>query len=230
MTKTEPDFLTPGLTVVGPNNEISEVPARLGSPVVLRRGGRVIYYDAFTSLIPWYIQTAGATIDTTVSYRGTACLKMTPAASAPEINKLLPYMANRSIGLSVNFGFNSTTADSTVDLLMYYLMNGNIIGAEVKVYLATGQIKAGSTVIATYTLKKISNPIVWYNIKFIVDCVNQKITRVQFNELDILCNVSISGSVGAAPYWGIVMITAAVTNNTPVYYSDLVITVDEPIQ
>jgi hypothetical protein len=230
MTKTEPDFLTPGSTVLGPNNEISEVAARLGSPATLRRGGRVVYYDAFTSLTPWYISVAGATIDTTNAYRGASCLKMTPAGSAPTIQKSFPYIANKTIGVSFNFGFSAVDADTIIKLDSYYLMGGLLQPATIAVYLATGQIKANGTLLTTYTFWKASTPpIMWYNIKFISDCVNRKITRVFINELDIPCSVNNIGSIGAYPIWLISLYVQTVINNTPIYFSDLVLTVDEPI-
>ena len=110
--KTYPDFGSLSEAIPTPGIDITEIPARLGSPVTLRRMGKVYWYSLFDDINTWITSgTPGYSVDVHASGMfGPGACRITPGGGAPytaEAKIVLPLFRVRTISMECNFNMST---------------------------------------------------------------------------------------------------------------------------
>lgn len=189
MVKTTPDYGNVGNIQAQPDVDNTELAVRIGSPVSLRRSGRVIYYDLCNSLFPWSISGGPVQVSSLASYHPGGCFQILASSGvSPTVIKAIPRMAYNKLGLSclANICQSSGRSNFFIELRAYYGNIETIFSFRYEfVSLSTpGNLSIfnnGSWVVIDTYPPPVYN---WINFKIIIDTNLMLLRKLSVNERD----------------------------------------------
>lgn len=173
----------------------AELAARLGSPDVYRREGRVISVTDFSpNTEGWKFSSAFNFISTRQAYNGvsSAYISGDPPPAQRMISKDLPVNSSLKMGLSV-YNMISFSLFQNIYVRMKHISSTIIKNATIKIDYNAAQISYLNSA-GTYTLF-YSNPEVktldkWINWKLIADFENDLYLRFFYNNIDTMAGIT----------------------------------------
>lgn len=235
MTQTFRDWGTLGAVNTAPDIDLTELPARLGSPVTIRKSGRVYVYDPFDNLVSWLSApgTGSIVTDPNFSMRSGSSVKMACGNTNASLTRSVPLITFNRAGLELTFA-PDLACDSQLSMqitahlgtgflssmragLVYDFSNNNLT-----------TIAAVPATITTYDYVK-KTPPVWINMKIICDLDPFVIRRVLFNELTVDMSSPMLRVTGSGKGFEIILKSTKVTSTAaPLWMEDFIFTLDEP--
>ncbi len=236
----DPQDLFGANTVIG----LSELAARLGSPMNYDRRGQIAWYDTFegTSL-KWNTSISGAgasaALSTEDAYMGSSSLKLVAGSdNNPQANAERYLLTNQvtRCGFEVAFSFvNPTILPSYIQFELELLDGAHHWTAYIKFTPGSRLLQyknsSGVWVNIDTDLGVPQFYKVWFKLKFVADFTTAQYVRVMYGSKTAdLSTISLQDGVNTNPamvklgiyVWG------AGGNNPGVYIDDVVYTVNEP--
>ena len=219
----------------------AELAARMNSPYVFGREGKVIFMDdEGADIAQWDVTLSGsgaaAANDTTRMYAGSQSIKLTPGSTLNKFVKLakdFPYISENLVGVSGVFVFTDT--DNWLKIEIAKQHEGTAISYIVKfdkddkVYVSSGG--SYEEVIDPSTILYDDSLFYWQYFRVTIDLDDSEYERVQLNDEAIsLVKVFDSSSFMTRPDALRLFITGYDDGgtNAPIYLDNLVVTVDDP--
>lgn len=229
--QTYPDWgVQPG-QIPSPGYDSAENAVRLGSPVALRRDGKVIWFDTFDAAFTgWsYASASSWSIRSTRTYSGSgSALCGLSAIGNATIYRPFPILPSRRWGFEFLISIGADDAYITTGLIYYD--GGDQYNFTIRINASNGQVQYRNSG-GTYTLiGTISNSLeVWTSIKLVADLETGKLVRVMFDEtvyeLDAAIYVGSGTTDDHVRLWCDVEQTLA--GATSAWFDNFIVTIDE---
>jgi len=235
----DPQDLFGANTVIG----LSELAARLGSPMIFDRRGQIVWYDDFeAAVLKWVVNFGGTgssvALDTTKAYRKEQSIKLTAGsdgAMVAYITKQIPFAAQRKMGLEVTVATNVSAPPGTLEFILMQSttasrrtakLEWDYTNAVLRVWNSSG---AYQTIVTPFGY--LGDALTWFTFKFVIDFSTGYYQRVMygdqlFDASAIQCQ-SAGGSYDPSLIIQIKNTGAAGTNRIS-WVDDVIITTNEP--
>jgi len=191
--KTYPDFGSLAGAIPTPGMDVTEIPGRIGSPVTLRRSGKVYWYDMFDDLNAWVTYKTGVNSSVDISATGMfgsgACL-IKPGDAIDDfayISLLIPSLLGHTIGLECNYWALGGTTEfqiQGIDALITSTpspiakINQVWWAKQINYYYSGAWHQYAETGL-------ITSPYGWANIKLCVDFQKRKYKYLAYNDVEL---------------------------------------------
>lgn len=249
--RSEPDYgVIPSENPVPSSMDNAELAARLGSPVIHSRTGRVAYIDDFKTY-NWYTVGGTPRIVANHSRLGQSCMRLGLIADGPnaaaEVYKYISYESAGSAGLEMCFGFNSAD-DLRYTFLRTDFVRGAAVGtptynrASIRIDWVFGKIAyynagGGHTNLADITPSGpgtgIAMEVLWHTIKYTFDYVSNAYKWIQLDSQIINFPPNSKYESVASADWEdytslVITHQRLGANYDPIYVQSVIMTLDEP--
>lgn len=207
---TYPDWGVASGQLSSPDSDMGELAARLGSPTVINRSGRVIWFDRFEAgLSNWYIEVGSAGAYNDIPYQGNGYLKLVPPPgpffwSSQVVRKfMLPL--TRKMGVELMVAPQPGTSEQFS--ISLYVNSDDVNTYRVSVVLDFGMQAPGSHL---YVFNLVVNEIseippatdehAYRNLKVVFNLETHTVERIYLNGIIYTVNLPfvLEGGAGAA--------------------------------
>lgn len=249
MARGTPDYNPSSSQYGQQSTDVAELAARMRSIDVLERKGSVIFIEDFSGLLAnWYpFASGGGSVNPVANHalRSPVSIRLIGDANIPDgamITRRLPIISNGRYGVEVNVSLAYDAVNTPADFLVrvrHY--TGSILYQWQLRYKSDTQrldIMTGTLAAPVYVTLPVLPGIAWmetfnlyYNyVKMVYDTGAYNYGRFLFNSYggDLSAYSAATGSNTTNPHDAIFLVANSHAVSQAVYFSDLIITIDEP--